>query len=169
MRGHTQLGIGRMLSSNSMAREELHRKSWCNDVYENDDEESSIASDFSSSVGIHRTPSNGFEDYTKRRETFLARIGSQPQDVDNSDCGRSYGANTSERKRVKAYEERKQATENRDRVVWDLIRLERKQFVTKINQEQTTMGMEAFETEATPSKETPQAHHNDSAILSSRY
>ena len=78
MRGHTQLGIGRMLSSNSLAREALRRNSWCNDVYENDDEESSIASDFSSSVGIHRTPSNGFEDYTKRRETFLARIGTQP-------------------------------------------------------------------------------------------
>ena len=90
----------------------------------------------------------------------------QPQDVDNSDAGRSYGANTSERKLIKAYEERKQATENQDKAIWNKIRLERKQFVTTDGLQMTT-GMEGFETEATPQKETPQAH-NDSAILSSR-
>ena len=73
---HMGLGLVRTGSSNSLARVRKMQDSWCRDVYEND-EESSITSDFSSSVGIHRTPSNGFEDYQKRRETFLHRIGRQ--------------------------------------------------------------------------------------------
>ena len=71
---HAGLGLDRRLSINSLSRVRKMQDSWCRDVYEND-VESSITSDFSSSVGIHRTPSNGFEDYQKRRETFLHRIG----------------------------------------------------------------------------------------------
>lgn len=79
------------------------------------DQESSITSDFSSSVGIYRTPSNGFEEYQKRRETFLARIGTQPQDVDTFDYFCKRDVTDSDRKNYRAYEERKLANEERDR------------------------------------------------------
>ena len=90
-------------------------------------EESSITSDFSSSVGIHRTPSNGFEDYTKRREIFLARIGGgQPQDFTLTHSLEKKEPTPEDRKNLEAYEERKRAKEEQDRLFAQRIRLERR-------------------------------------------
>ena len=106
------LGLVRTGSCNSLYRRRNLQNSWCDDVCENSDE-SSITSAFQSSLGIHRTPSNGFEDYTKRREFFLARIGGgEPQDFQFANGnGEKKELTEDDRKRLEAYEERKKAKE----------------------------------------------------------